>query len=76
MVLNEYMVAEGGGLPSLRRILQDYKKALRVFGVLEYGGRMVPEVTNRNDHCNHATCRNTTGFRDTRGKSHLVAELD
>ena len=45
----------GGGGASLSRVISDCIRALRAFEVVyKVGGRMMQNLTNRSDRCNHA----------------------
>ena len=55
--------AQGGNVPSSKRIMEDCDRALRAFGeVYAHGGKMVPGLASRNGHRNHIAGRNTDGW--------------
>ena len=65
-----------GNVTSLRRIIQDYDKALRAFGVVyRAGGKMIPGLANRSEHRNHAEGRNKEGWGGARVMNVLVEEV-
>ena len=65
-----------GNVPSSRRIVQDCDKVSRAFNaVCIHGCGMVPGLTNKNGHCNHAIGRNTSGWGWVQIKKLLVEEV-
>ena len=63
-------------VPCSKRIMQDCRKALDIFGsVYKYSGRMVPGLANRNGHRNFASGRNTDSWGGARIKILLIEEV-
>ena len=67
---------ESDDVPSSKRIIQDYSKALRAFDIIyAHNGGMVPGLANRNGHRNVAAGRNTDGWGGVQIKNILVQDV-